>query len=50
MVDEDKTMIEITKETREKLKAYGNKGQTYDDVINELLDIAQKREEQKNFY
>jgi len=34
----DKTMIQVSKETRERLIAYGGKGQTYDGIINQLLD------------
>lgn len=32
-----KTTIVITKETRDKLSKAGRKGQTYDNIINELL-------------
>ena len=31
----------IKKETREKLKSIGLKTQTYDDIINELLELKQ---------
>jgi hypothetical protein len=31
------TSIQITEETREKLKSRGKKGETYDDIIRELL-------------
>jgi hypothetical protein len=34
-----KTTILVETETRESLKRIGNKGQTYDQVINELIKI-----------
>ena len=33
----NKTAIEITIETREELKKRGRKGDTYDDIVGELL-------------
>ena len=36
------TTIQITKETREKLKRIGKKGQTYNDIIEGLLEIGGK--------
>jgi predicted CopG family antitoxin len=36
------TTIQISRETREKLKKIGSKGQTYDEVIQKLMEIAQK--------
>lgn len=35
--------IFVEKQTRSKLRDMGNKNQTYDDIINELLDISKKR-------
>lgn len=35
--------ILIEKETRSKLRSAGHKGQTYNDIINELLEISKKR-------
>ena len=32
------TLIRITRKTKDKLLKFGHKGQTYDDVINQLLD------------
>jgi hypothetical protein len=32
----------VSKETREKLKNIGSKGQTYDEIIEKLLEIRQK--------
>jgi len=40
MVD---TVIRLKKATREKLKAIGMMGDTYDDVINKLLDCWKGR-------
>ena len=38
----DQTTIQISKETREKLKKVGRKGQTYDEIIEKLLEISKK--------
>ena len=38
----EQTTIQISKETREKLKKVGRKGQTYDEIIEKLLDISKK--------
>lgn len=38
----EQTTIQISKETREKLKKVGRKGQTYDEIIENLLDISKK--------
>ena len=38
----EQTTIQISKETREKLKRVGRKGQTYDEVIQNLLEIGKK--------
>ena len=38
----EQTTIQISKETREKLKTVGRKGQTYDEIIENLLDISKK--------
>ena len=35
--------IFVEKQTRSKLRSIGNKNQTYDDIINELLEISKKR-------
>jgi hypothetical protein len=32
------TMIQLKKSTRERLKDIGKKGESYDDLINQLLD------------
>ena len=40
----DTTTIPLTKETRDLLKRYGRKGETYDELIRRLLNIAEKVE------
>ena len=39
-----KTTILIETETRDLLKAMGNKGQTYDAVINELIETKRNED------
>ncbi len=36
------TTIQISKETREKLKKLGRKGQTYDEIIKNLMETSKK--------
>ncbi|MCL4446997.1 MAG: hypothetical protein M0Z77_11590 [Thermoplasmatales archaeon] len=36
------TTIQVSKETRERLKKLGRKGQTYDEVIENLIEINRK--------
>jgi predicted CopG family antitoxin len=43
MSDEDLTTIQLKKKTRERLKKEGDKGESYDDVINRILDEKEKR-------
>ncbi len=38
------TTIPLTKETRDLLKRYGQKGETYDELIRRLLQIAEQVE------
>ena len=38
----NQTTIQISKDTREKLKTIGRKGQTYDEIIENLIEIAKK--------
>jgi predicted CopG family antitoxin len=38
----NQTTIQISKDTREKLKVIGRKGQTYDEIIENLIEIAKK--------
>lgn len=37
MADEEKTTIAINKSTKEKLDHLGDKGDTYDEIINRLI-------------
>lgn len=36
------TTIQVSKETREKLKKLGRKGQTYEEIIENLMEISKK--------
>jgi predicted DNA-binding protein len=36
------TTIQVSRETRERLKKIGSKGQTYDEIINKFLEIGEK--------
>jgi hypothetical protein len=38
------TTIPLSKETRDLLKRYGQKGETYDELIRRLLEIAEQVE------
>ena len=38
----DLTTIQISKMTREQLRHLGRKGETYDQVLNRLIEMAQK--------
>ncbi|MGY5879096.1 MAG: hypothetical protein RTV31_02550 [Candidatus Thorarchaeota archaeon] len=38
------TTIPLSKETRDLLKKYGQKGETYDELIRRLLEIAEQIE------
>lgn len=42
-MSEELTSIKIKKETRDVLKSVGKKGETYDDIINRLLDRVLRR-------
>lgn len=44
MMIENGTMIRISKKTTERLKERGKKGDTYDQIINRLLDEVERRE------
>jgi len=37
------TTIKVTPETRDRLKAVGTKGETYDALLNRLIDEVQAR-------
>ncbi|MBS3795797.1 MAG: hypothetical protein KGY80_12905 [Candidatus Thorarchaeota archaeon] len=38
------TTIPLSKETRDLLKKYGRKGETYDELLRRLLEIAEQLE------
>lgn len=38
------TNIRVTKETRQRLRDIGKKEQTYDDIINQVLDYYDNKE------
>ena len=38
-----KTRIQVSKKTRKELKSQGNKGETYDDIINRLLESTDNK-------
>ena len=38
----DITTIQIKKQTRKKLENFGKKGETYDELINRILDFFEK--------
>jgi len=38
------TTIPLSKETRDLLKKYGQKGETYDELIRRLLEVAEQVE------
>lgn len=39
----DITTIPLTKETRDRLRALGMKGETYDQLLNRLMDVYVNR-------
>ncbi len=41
------TTIQISKETREMLKQLGRKGETYDDIIRKLIELAKRVERER---
>ncbi|MHC1590423.1 MAG: DUF7557 family protein [Candidatus Hecatellaceae archaeon] len=43
-------VIKVSRETREKLKALGRKGETYDDIIRKLLKLTEKRSSPSNLH
>lgn len=45
MAKEGKTTIELSIETRDKLKELGKKGETYDEIIRRLLELAKQKGE-----
>ena len=45
MAKEDVTTIQISKEARDQLKELGKMGETYDDVIRRLIELAKQKGE-----
>jgi hypothetical protein len=43
MSDEDLTTISLKKKTRNRLKKEGGKGESWDELINRILDEREKR-------
>ncbi|MEM3563496.1 MAG: hypothetical protein QXR19_09720 [Candidatus Jordarchaeaceae archaeon] len=43
----DLTTIQLSKTVRERLKKLGKKGETYDDIIKRLIEIAESNEVRK---
>lgn len=46
MAKEDVTTIQISTETREQLKYLGKKGETYDEIIKKLIELAKECEKE----
>ena len=44
MTAQESTTIQLSKQTREKLKEIGKMGETYDDVINRLIKTTKECE------
>jgi uncharacterized FlgJ-related protein len=44
---EDDTNIPVKKVTRERLKEYGQKGESYDKILNKLMDAYSDYEREK---
>lgn len=40
---EQRTTVELEKKTREKLKELGAKGETYDSILNRIIDFYLER-------
>ena len=43
-MQESQTTIIVNKETREQLKTIGSKGETYDKIISQLIELARQHE------
>lgn len=43
MNDNDTTTIQISKTTRERLISIGKKGETYDEILNALVDLKMNK-------
>jgi predicted transcriptional regulator len=47
-MSKDVTTVRISTELRDKLKKLGTKGETYEDVIQRLLEIAEKNKRDRS--
>jgi SOS response regulatory protein OraA/RecX len=47
-MSKDVTTVRISTELRDKLKKLGTKGETYEDVIQRLLEIAEKNKRERS--
>jgi hypothetical protein len=47
MSDEELTTISLTKVTRDRLKEYGQKGESYDKIMNKLMDVYSDYERER---
>jgi len=45
---EEVTTVKVTKRTRDRLAELGNKKETYDDVINRLIEFYEKNASGRN--
>ena len=34
------TTVSVSKNTRNRLRMYGHKGETYDDILNRMMDVT----------
>lgn len=41
---EEICVIRLKRKTRERLREFGKKGDTYDDIVTKLMDEAEKRQ------
>lgn len=41
--DEDQSTVRLSKATKERLRQLGAKGDTYEEIVVELLEIAEER-------
>lgn len=48
MKDQKYATIPVLKETKQRLMKHGNKGESFDKLINRILDEAVKEEKKKN--
>lgn len=39
------TSIPLTKEVRDRLRTYGQKGETYNDILRRLMDVCDQKKE-----